>query len=35
MTTDFKCVLLDLKRREAVAIPDDIRAAAKKLAVAT
>jgi acyl-CoA thioester hydrolase len=34
MTTDFKCVLLDLKRREAIALPDDIRAAAAELALA-
>jgi len=34
MTTDFKCVLLDLKRREAIPIPDDIRTAAAELAVA-
>jgi acyl-CoA thioester hydrolase len=32
MTTDFKCVLLDLSRREAIPIPDDIRAAAAELA---
>jgi acyl-CoA thioester hydrolase len=32
MTTDFKCVLLDLRRREAISIPDDIRAAAEELA---
>src|SRR5215510_4693936 len=32
MTTDFKCVLLDLSRREAIPIPDDIRAAAVELA---
>ena len=31
MTTDFKCVLLDLQKREAVSIPDDIRAAAAQL----
>ena len=34
MTTDFKCVLLNLKRREAISIPDDIRAAAAELAAA-
>lgn len=34
MTTDFKCVLLDLGRREAIAIPDDIRAAAAELTAA-
>ena len=34
MTTDFKCVLLDLGRREAIPIPDDIRAAAAELAAA-
>jgi len=34
MTTDFKCVLLNLRRREAIPIPDDIRAAAAKLAAA-
>jgi acyl-CoA thioester hydrolase len=33
-TTDFKCVLLDLGRREAIPIPDDIRAAAAELAAA-
>jgi hypothetical protein len=27
----FKCVLLDLERRQATAIPDDIRAAAAQL----
>jgi len=32
MTTDFKCVLLDLRKREAVLIPEDIRAAATELA---
>jgi acyl-CoA thioester hydrolase len=31
MTTDFKCVLLDLRKREAISIPDDIRAAAAEL----
>ena len=34
MTTDFKCVLLDLRKREAISIPDDIRAAAEELAAA-
>jgi acyl-CoA thioester hydrolase len=34
MTTDFRCVLLDLRRREAIPIPDDIRAAAVELAAA-
>ena len=34
MTTDFKCVLLDLRKREAIPIPDDIRAAAAELAAA-
>lgn len=34
MTTDFTCVLLDLRKREAVAIPEDIRAAAAELAAA-
>jgi hypothetical protein len=28
---EFKCVLLDLERRQANAIPDDIRAAAAQL----
>ena len=32
MTTDFKCVLLDPRRREAIPIPNDIRAAAAELA---
>ena len=32
MTTDFKCVLLDLRKREAIPIPEDIRAAAAELA---
>jgi acyl-CoA thioester hydrolase len=32
MTTEFKCVLLDLRRREAVVIPGDIRAVAAGLA---
>jgi acyl-CoA thioesterase FadM len=31
MSTEFKCVLLDLERRQATAIPDDIRAAAAQL----
>jgi acyl-CoA thioester hydrolase len=31
MTTDFKCVLLDLEKRQATSIPDDIRAAAAPL----
>ena len=31
MSTEFKCVLLDLEKREATAIPDDIRAAAIEL----
>jgi acyl-CoA thioester hydrolase len=31
MSTEFKCVLLDLDKREATAIPDDIRAAAAQL----
>ena len=34
MTTDFKCVLLDLRKREAIPIPDDIRAAAAELTTA-
>ena len=34
MTTDFKCVLLDLRRRETIPIPDDIRAAAAELTAA-
>jgi YbgC/YbaW family acyl-CoA thioester hydrolase len=28
MTTEYRCVMLDLDRRRAVALPDDIRAAA-------
>ena len=31
MSTDFKCVLLDLEKRKSVPIPDDIRAAAAQL----
>ena len=31
MSTEFKCVLLDLEQREATSIPDDIRAAAAQL----
>jgi acyl-CoA thioesterase FadM len=31
MSTEFKCVLLDLEKRQATAIPDDIRAAAAHL----
>ena len=31
MSTEFKCVLLDLDRRQATAIPDDVRAAAAQL----
>ena len=34
MTTDFKCALLDLTKREAIPIPDDIRAAAAELTTA-
>ena len=34
MTTDFKCVLLDLKKREAISIPHDVRAAATTLGAA-
>lgn len=34
MTTDFRCVLLDLRKREAISIPDDVRAAAAELAAA-
>jgi acyl-CoA thioesterase FadM len=34
MTTDFKCVLLDLRGREAILILDDIRAAAAELTAA-
>jgi acyl-CoA thioester hydrolase len=30
MSTEFKCVLLDLEKRQATAIPDDIRNAAAK-----
>jgi acyl-CoA thioester hydrolase len=31
MTTDFTCVLLDLRKREAISIPGDVRAAAAEL----
>jgi hypothetical protein len=31
MSTELKCVLLDLEKRQATAIPDDIRNAAAKL----
>jgi acyl-CoA thioesterase FadM len=31
MSTEFKRVLLDLEKREATSIPDDIRAAAAQL----
>jgi acyl-CoA thioester hydrolase len=31
MSTDFKCVLLDLQKRQATLIPDDVRAAAAQL----
>ena len=31
MSTDFKCVLLDLETRKATSIPDDIRSAAAQL----
>jgi acyl-CoA thioester hydrolase len=31
MSTDFKCVLLDLEKRQATSIPDDIRATAAQL----
>jgi acyl-CoA thioester hydrolase len=31
MSTEFKCVLLDLEKRQATAIPDDIRAKAAAL----
>jgi acyl-CoA thioesterase FadM len=31
MSTEFKCVLLDLDKREATTIPEDIRAAAARL----
>ena len=31
MSTEFKCVLLDLEKRKATLIPDDIRAAATQL----
>jgi acyl-CoA thioester hydrolase len=31
MSTEFKCVLLDLQKRQATSIPDDIRAAAAQL----
>lgn len=34
MTTDFNCVLLDLRKREAISIPDDVRAAAAELSAA-
>ena len=33
MSTEFKCVLLDLEKRQATSIPEDIRAAAAKLIV--
>jgi acyl-CoA thioester hydrolase len=31
MSTEFKCVLLDLEKRKAISIPDDIRATAAQL----
>ena len=31
MSTEFKCVLLDLGKRAAIVIPDDIRDAATRL----
>jgi len=31
MSTDFKCVLLDLEKRQATTIPSDVRAAAEQL----
>jgi YbgC/YbaW family acyl-CoA thioester hydrolase len=31
MSTEFKCVLLDLEKRQAMQIPEDIRAAAVRL----
>jgi acyl-CoA thioester hydrolase len=31
MSTKFKCVLLDLERRQATSLPDDIRASAERL----
>jgi acyl-CoA thioester hydrolase len=31
MSTDFRCVLLDLAKRQVTSIPDDIRAAATRL----
>jgi acyl-CoA thioester hydrolase len=31
MSTEFTCVLLDLEKRQGIAIPDDIRNAAAKL----
>jgi acyl-CoA thioesterase FadM len=31
MSTEFKCVLLDLEKRKATSVPDDIRAAAAQL----
>jgi hypothetical protein len=31
MSTEFKCVLLDLEKRHAMPIPEDIRAAAGRL----
>jgi acyl-CoA thioester hydrolase len=34
MSTEFKCVLLDLGKRQATSIPDDIRAAAAELIAA-
>lgn len=35
MSTDFKCVFLDLEKRQATPIPNDIRAAAAQLFSAT
>jgi acyl-CoA thioesterase FadM len=34
MSTEFKCVLLDLEKRQAIAIPDDVRAKAAALIAA-
>ena len=33
MSTEFKCVLLDLQKRQATSIPDDVREAAMKMMV--
>jgi len=31
MSTDFKCVLLDLEKRQAITLPTDMRTAAEAL----